>query len=65
MRTWVVASLEKMEVNLEYLEGRMDLGLVFSASMVSLVAVVREVTWRVVEMFLQEAVPHQIAQYMM
>ena len=61
----MVASLEKMDVNLEYLEGRMDLGLVFSASMVSLVAVVREVTWRVVEMLLQEAVPHQIAQYMM
>ena len=44
-----MASLEKMEVNLEYSGGKMALGLVFSASMVSLVAVV----------------PHQMAQYMM
>ena len=37
----MVASLEKTEANLEYLEGRLALGLVFSASMATLVAVVR------------------------
>ena len=58
----MVASFEKTEANLEYSEDRVGFGLAFSASMVSLVVVVRDATWRVVKTVFQEAAPHWIAQ---
>lgn len=56
-----MASLEKMEAYPEYSGGKVALGLAFSAFMVSLVAVVREATWRVEETVLQVVAPHWIA----
>ena len=61
---WAVASLEKMEVISEYLGGSVALGLASSASIASLVVVVREVTWSAEATVLQVAAPHWMAQYM-
>ena len=54
----MVASLEKMEANSEYSGGRVALGSAFSASIVSLVVVVRVVTQRVEVTILQAVAPH-------
>ena len=56
--------MEKTEVNLEYSGGKVAFGLAFSASIVSLVAVVREAIQRAEVTILQVVAPCWMAWYM-